>query len=245
MIPLSDKNFGGKHETGQIKKFMFDCVFQTDEQKALEVNYKHTSEDFLQAQKISYEQGEQTGYKRGHEEALSSIYKQCADKVTYYLKLLLEQHSDFEKKSHQSVALMTSYMARTLLPAYMEQGALAEVINVIEQAFETLEKSTVVIYVHPKMVEILDNETKKFQEENPLIILKIQAVRSGCDLSDCRIEWQGGGLERRSKRLEEEVQIALSRLASHKNESQEFLKENSTVQDENLMSNEIFEEIKQ
>ena len=204
---------------GEFKKFNFDQVFACEKELTRRQDCVYREDDMQAAKLASYNQGEQAGYLKGRQEAEASVLRQCGDLVGRHLQDLILSQKRLEENAHQGVAQLCLEVLQTLLPAYARLGAEQEIKEIVRETFQTVETSKMVIYVHPDLKDFLEKDLETLLTEiGRHIDVSVQTstrLNEDFDLSDCRIEWQGGGLERRESRLREEMEKALSRLSHH------------------------------
>ena len=184
-----------------------------------------------------YAHGDQQGYQRGVQETLAGVQKACADQIRVEFERLVDLQEKMIRMVHRSVAELVLHVAESLMPALMKKGALTEVQDLVEGVFDSLNVSELTIVVPEVLVlplkdhlkDVLEissedslNEKSQENQDNPFnqeqkkekVILHIRQARPDelLNASDCRLEWVGGGLERREERLKQEVHKALERL---------------------------------
>lgn len=182
----------------EFRRFTFDQVFACEKELMRRQECIYREDDMQVAKLSSYNQGEQAGYLRGRQEAEAGLQRQCADLIARQLQELISSQIRLEENAHQGVAQLSLELLQTLLPTYAQQGAQQEVIELVREAFETIETSKMVIYVHPDLKDFLENDLENVLTDiGRDIDVSLQTstrLNENFDLSDCRIEWQGGDL---------------------------------------------------
>ncbi|MGI4850851.1 MAG: hypothetical protein ACRYGR_02810 [Janthinobacterium lividum] len=183
---------------GDFKRFTFGQVFAGEQELKRRQDCIYQEDDMQAAKLASHSQGEQVGYLRGRQEAEASLLRQCADLIAHHLQELILSQKRLEANAHQGVAQLTLDVLQTLLPTYAHQGAQQEVTEIIREAFQTIETSKMVIYVHPDLKDFLEKDLENLLtsvgRDIDVSLQTSTRLNENFDLSDCRIEWQGGDL---------------------------------------------------
>lgn len=186
-------------------KFLFDTVFQSpDEQPKKPLVY--SEEDMQALKEAAFEAGRESGFQ----EALLGQEREALDEV---VDTLSSRQQSLEEQTHQSVTQMILHIFHNLFPVYAQRSGFDEVKQLIEAAFASHESMKLTLTLHPDCVPYFQVFQQGLQEKG--FANEVQCLTDpAMALSDVRVDWQGGGMERRTERLQEEVEIALTRLGA-------------------------------
>ncbi len=196
----------------KARKFSFDTVFASDIEIAGKKPPVYSEDDLALEKERAYESGKKDGWQH----AMEGIERQCIDRLKGEFEILMRIQKEIEETAYREVAEMGAQILRKLLPHFIDQGAFTEIEAVVRKAFESKEEKKIEITVSASLSERIERLVSEIASEAPE---DYKAVVSGSqDLSerDVLIRWEGGGLERRFERIEEEIEQALQRLGAIK-----------------------------
>lgn len=204
-------------------KFLFHLNDFSDEKPVnAEEEEKTFSEDELnQAREESFKLGTQDATQkiRGeHEERLV----QCTETLTQHLSELLgaEARRDIEKSV--DTARLTLSIVKKMMPNLSSKFAEDEIIALVKQALsDRPDEPRLVVVVHDEMLEPLrqkiDDITNSQAFQGKVVIIADDTIA----LTDCRVEWADGGIEKDFKVLyaaiEKSFNSVLQRLSTDGN----------------------------
>ncbi len=196
----------------EAKKFSFETVFASDVEIAGKKPPVYSEDDLILEKDRSYERGRRDGWQN----AMDGVERQCIDRLKSEFEILIRVQKEIEETAYRQVAEMAARILRKLLPHFIDQGAFAEIEAVVREAFESTEEKKLEIIVSESLKDRMERLISEITSGAPE---DYKAVVSGDrDLSDrdVLIRWEGGGLERRLERIEEEIEQALQRLGAAK-----------------------------
>lgn len=166
-----------------------------------------TDEEKEALKEIAFDEGKAAGLMEGRnaawQEAMESIEKQNSDT----LELIATSLKEFDPivKNAANLAFSTALdfsmaVCRKIIPAVSEKYALEEIRDLLEKNFHFLkDEPKIAIRIHPnlaeKMKKYLAEIVKKESYGGIVAVLRDESL----PLGDCRVEWKGGGLERKTE----------------------------------------------
>ncbi len=194
------------------QKFLFETSFDPEEILAREqaISVEH--------HKKCLEEEYSKGFTKGFEEAQQGIDARNTEQlrdINARLLSLLEEQTQHREKSQVILSRVLQKCLEKLFPTMANQCAIEEVLTTISKAFDQEPPSREIeVFVHPETVEALRGKLSSTKEgEIKNIHFKVQAAPD-LDKSDCRLMWEGGGLERLSSRIFKEIDECLERLGA-------------------------------
>ena len=233
------------------KKFLFDTSFEPQDM-ATRASAIPLADHTVALQK-EYDKGVQQGSTETQAGIDARNTEQLQD-LNIRLITLLEEQKKYREKVQTLVAGILQKSLEKLFPVMAKEKGINEVLQVVSKTFETTPPGREIkIFAHPDTVNALQKKLNSLQE-NPsqTLIFTVQADEK-LSFSDCRITWEGGGLERLSSRLYQEIDTCLERLSvtetitlensqeKSQEKSQESQRKDSTV-DETLKTTSILKD---
>ena len=201
------------------KKYFFDAEFDHSETVAdiQSITPKQHAADIESAKQTAYEEG----IAKGTSDTNDSIARIASDQlfvITSKLEDLVETEAKVMNVFHQQVTQVSELVTRKLLPVLAEQGAIAEVIGVLDQIKSDLPTDQrVTITVHPSLQAEIEAHFKTIDTKNSESNLKNVSITVASDasyqLTDCSASWEGAGITQYIETTHSRVQDALLRLA--------------------------------
>ncbi|MCL2469011.1 MAG: FliH/SctL family protein [Alphaproteobacteria bacterium] len=195
-------------ENRQARKFLFDVSFDKGmaaEEAAQQAPVTYSEEDFTAAQKQAYEAGLEEGKK---------ILKE--DEMNAMNKLLIRLDENLMRASQEVVARWQSQLgqlqslalviARKIMPTYIARHGMDEIESLVSRAISEMGREPRLVFRVPE---------PQFDEARTRInALVSQAAYAGkvvilgdpaLGMSECRVEWADGGMERDVKKIWQDV----------------------------------------
>lgn len=156
------------------------------------------------------------GFEQGRAEAQAGIdarnTEQLQDLNTKLFDLLEEQ----KHHRHKVQTLLGEVLKKSLeklFPALAKAHGLEEILNVVSTTFQEEKPGQEMgVFAHPETVSALSDKLATLEKEEGRSVRFKVTEDPTLSFSDCRITWEGGGLERLSSRLYEEIEQCLDRL---------------------------------
>ena len=207
----------------KLKKFLFDVDFTkneieenkpTENEPTLDPNqipiFSRTEVDNYknQHEKIGFEKG----FKKGNEEALDNINNNLLDIFNKFKNELNTFEEMYEKKIldiRKSSANISLEIAKKLCSSIKDihpQHNVSSFLKEINKRYsDILSSKKIKIYINDKILEAV----KLYINENSELFNKNQNFElvedKELDINDCRFEWESGGIEKKFKDIEQEV----------------------------------------
>jgi flagellar biosynthesis/type III secretory pathway protein FliH len=201
------------------KKFLFDHVH----------DHTHNTLDmpaFSQRQVNEVkEQALQEGYQKGLEEAHATIEKHVYNSMGVlkeHLVHLQETQEALVHTMHGYVAHMCQVMAHKIYPVLAEKQVFQEVEALLEKAFQSLDRQVCLrVVVAPQAQEATINALQKLKENYQWTGETQVQTDSTLPPGDVQIHWEGGGIERYTQDLLDQLNSLLSQLSPTQGSSEE------------------------
>lgn len=185
-----------------VKPYLFDECF--DEEMI-------TASKAEEMRQNAFNEGESSGIAKARE-----MNETHAIQLLPQIAIALQELGEVEREKLNKVSKLAAHMAAEIIgkifPSLEKMGASAEVQNFItEQVIALKNKSEYVVTVNP----ILEEEVKKYLDRNVQATdINVQITTDPeMDLSDCRAEWEQGGVERITSMILEQIIEKLSAIA--------------------------------
>ena len=210
----------------QAKKFQFDNDFEQEEESTLHHPDIHAHEPvdieppapvFSEADLASTrQQAFQQGVEQGKTEARNGIESNLsvvAQGITVALGNLLANEDQRLQQMNEIVLRTTMATLKKIWPTIAQAQAASLVEHTVRQSLEyNPEESRIVIRVHDTILDTLIQHLPQIQAQQAfagkIIVLADQTVGP----SDCKVEWADGGMERLSRNVSVQIDLALERI---------------------------------
>ncbi|MBB4265392.1 FliH/SctL family protein [Roseospira visakhapatnamensis] len=159
------------------------------------------------------------GYLKGHtvalEEAGASTARLTAaalkDIVAAFDRMDAEQRA-FNAEVEKSATRLALTIARHLLPAAAEAGAVPEIERLVAATLpDVLDQPRLVIRVHGSLAEAIRQAVRPIQDDHGFEGRLTVRPDNDLPVGDCRLEWGDGGVERDTVRLWAEIEAVVAR----------------------------------
>ncbi len=214
MTNLSD-NTTPLETKGEPEKYLFDTEFDYSETNddVQSITPKQLNEANTEVSKQSYK----AGYDKGIQDTNESIRRIAGDQlfvITAKIDELIETEKLILETFHVQVAQVCELITSKIMPTLQEQGALTEIKAIIDKAYENLPRDKkVTIDVHESLVDLVDQHIKEGGQGEDFIAQITVKAGENFETSDCKISWEGAGIEYYAKAVIQEIKETLLRLA--------------------------------
>lgn len=155
----------------------------------------------------------QEAYQNGARDAQGSLEKYALEVVSDCQKKveeLIRTEVAVVESFHRQVADLTQGILEKILPPLLAQGSFENLSQFLKETFAKLPQDrNMTIFVNPELVIKVQEYTKGFSFKGQI---QVQG-EPGLSKLDCRIQWQGGGLERYISDVLGKIDQELSRLS--------------------------------
>jgi flagellar assembly protein FliH len=190
------------------KAFTFNDVFD-DHVKDPMVSLRQEYDTLVD---IARQQAFEEGRCAGIEEARLSyeaIIASHLDRLTQDLEIFHEDQQKQEEQILSHAIEIGGGMVRAMLPVYAERGALDEITAMIASVVEGLSKDLhMTIRVHPHIEKNYAERLRDIAARESIVIQGDDTL----DMSDCKIQWETGGVERLSSNIQQKLDAILGDL---------------------------------
>lgn len=191
-----------------MKKFLFD---QNDFDKNTPVAATYTEEQAAQIKAQAYAQGKSDGQKEALQSIESQIAKilQLADQKLGQM-VAREELRDLEKSADTIKLCMQ--IVHKILPQFAEKCALDEIERVILQSLATRrDEPRIAVTVPSAHLDALTPRIDALALEKGYAGKVILIADDNMGVSDCRVEWADGGMERLYASLFSKIETELTK----------------------------------
>ena len=152
-------------------------------------------------------------FQKGYAEAQGSIEKYAMEVLNAChesLLRLIEEEKNVIHSYHKEVAELCQMVVQKVLPLHFQGVALPEIQGFLEESLKTLPQDRALkLYCHPELVKRLDTFVQGFPHTGSREVLPDASL----SMLDCRIQWEGGGIQRYMTTVMEKINHSLSRLS--------------------------------
>ncbi len=135
--------------------------------------------------------------------------------ITSKIESLIETEKTIMDTFHRQIAQICDLITSKIIPVIATQGAAMEIKGLLDKVIENLPMDKkVIFYVHPKLKSVIEGHIKNLQEKSisPNLSYKIQEDTT-LQETDCRITWEGAGINHYIETTKKQVHEMLMRLA--------------------------------
>jgi len=165
------------------------------------------------------EAAREEGYLKGHATALEdhgASTQQATAQALAGIKAALErletEQVAFNADVEKAVVRLAVALVRRMLPATATQCAVAEVQELLAATLpDVLDQPRLIIRVHGSLAEIIRQTVGPILEDHGFDGRLTVRPDNDLPVTDCRLEWGDGGVERDSPRLWAEIEAAVAR----------------------------------
>lgn len=191
-------------DTQPIRKFLFERSFDegyTEPKQPEKPKPIYTADQLEAAKREAYEEGLQAGRKAAIEDydtQTRAIVETFGGKLDALMEAGAAGWAD-QNAEMQAIAVM---IARKALPVFVERGGLAEIQALFEQVVrEVGREPRLVVRVAESQFDTVNAMVKEISEQRAYAGQVVLLADPDMTVSDCRIEWADGGIERNMKDL--------------------------------------------
>lgn len=176
-------------------------------------------------------------FQEGFTQAQASIEKYSMEVLNAChenIRQLIEAEKNVVHSYHKEISELCQQILCKVLPATGDAGIVKEIKSYLEETLKEIpEERNFKLFCHPELVETL----KAFIQDWPHKGTK--DVNGDATLSklDCRIEWDGGGIQHYTQSVLEKIDFALSRLSGQ--EAHPKIGQESAAQETKSVNEEI------
>ena len=233
MTNLSD-NTAPLEKKAKTQKYLFDTDF----------DYSETSDDvqsitprqLAAANTEISEKSYKDGYEKGIKDTNESITRMAGDQmfvITSKIDDLIETEKLIIDTFHVQVAQVCELIMSKIMPRLLDQGSCEEVKNIIDNAYTKLpQDKKITIGVHESLVNLVEQHLKTIQKNDDFVAQITVKAKEDFETSDCKISWEGAGIEYYSKSIIQEIREILLRLAGAPIEEEQKIEKNKIQETE-------------
>jgi flagellar assembly protein FliH len=200
----------------QPAKFTFDTEFTAARDVASEAARGRQRKTYMQSEieaMIAQARGE--GFEAGEVRALEAVAHGAREAAVAIRQAMAEAHTEVETLRAEAAALALA-CARKIASVAVDALPVADVETVLREAMhQAISEPRIVLRASEKVVEALKDYVNDIAHQEGFegrVMLFADAAQKG---ADCRIEWRGGGVERRAETIEKAIAELIERRFSH------------------------------
>lgn len=213
---MDSRNKTAKQQA-EPRRFMFDQSFDTGRRQAK----KPKPEDErppeptfnLQQLEEARNQGYEQGRAAGNAESAASMETETARLVAAIagqLPALMAAQAEANDRLMHDGATLVAAIARKILPSLVAQRGLDEVDSLVADCLRTLiDQPKIVVRVNARHTEGIATRLAAAASVSAFEGRFMVEADEAMGPSDCRISWQGGGLERKAEDIWRQVETAI------------------------------------
>lgn len=152
-------------------------------------------------------------YQKGYGDAQGAIEKYAMEVLNACHESILrmiEEEKNVINTFHKEVSELCQVITQKVLPKHFDEAALPEIQGFLEESLKGLPNDrSFKLYCHPNLVEKMNTFLQGFPHEGAREVVP----DSSLSMLDCRIEWEGGGIQRYMTTVLEKIDYSLSRLS--------------------------------
>ncbi len=196
------------------QKYLFDAEFDYSEtlEDIQSITPKELAEEKTKAQATSYEEG----YQKGVQETNESLTRTASDQlfvITGKIDELIETEKMILNTFHTQVAQVSEMVTSMVLPALAKQGAIDEVKALLDKVKSQLPNDQkVTIFVQEPLVDLIKEHIAKGTSDADFTAEITVVAGSDFQPTDCKVSWEGAGIEHYMSNAMAEVRETLLRL---------------------------------
>ena len=161
------------------------------------------------------EAAEIKGYEKGKEEALKTIenaQQEVLQKIDESLKVLADACINLEQEAENSAMQIAICAINKILPTLEHDVAKKEVEAFLSDNFGNFRKETSLSFsFHPDMTAQIAPILSKLADKNDFEGKIAVHKDMNLGLSDCKVEWKNGGVERNSAQITDKIKELMSK----------------------------------
>ena len=201
-------------ESTTPRKYLFDLTFDNGQNKKTAEREKpkptFTQEQLDLEKQASFEQGMQAGQQsmmEDQQQYMNALLTKIDQNLSHVVSQGLTQWQDLLSQI-QSIALV---IMRKMMPNYVEQYGLGEVESIVGKVIaEVSREPRLVFRINEQMFDTISEKINAIAAQQAyagkIVILGDPLI----DVSDCRIEWADGGIERNVQLLWQSIERVIS-----------------------------------
>ncbi len=201
-------------ESSQNKKFIFDQEFEAPQPRGGKA--KEAQEPVFNAKQVEEikAQAFAEGQEAGRKEALAGIEQKtlsAAENIQKSLSGLFGNLSEIQNILTLKAAGLASQCLRRIMPKFIAQNGDGEMLALLQEALQAgLLPQQMTIKLHPDTLIRLQPVIEQQTQAADISQLRLMADPA-LQASDCKIEWDGGGLEHMPAKSWAQVSAILDR----------------------------------
>ena len=223
----------GAQETQKPQKYLFDTEF--DYSETVDDIQSITPKQLVEAKTKTHDAAYDDGYQKGVQETNDSITRVASDQlfvITGKIEELIQTEQLILETFHTQVAQVTELVTAKVLPALAQQGALDEVKHLLDTVKNKLPKEQkVTIQVQEPLVDLIKEHITKGTTEQDFSTDIVVIAGDNFQPTDCKITWDGAGLEHYINNTMTEIKESLLRLGGRSLEMPVETKEETKTTD--------------
>ena len=190
----------------EITEVEYEAEPLPPEQEIKNFTEEEDAEKLKAEEKEAYERGLQTA-RDGIESTMAALLENIGNKLT----TLIADSSKAEENAEQEAFALARAVVEKLVPNLTAENAAEIVKKFIAENFNSFKnEAKLSFYIHPDIISYVQETIAKlansYDFEGKISLHKDASIEK----SDCRVEWENGGVERNSAALGEKIKDMLA-----------------------------------
>ena len=194
-------------EVEEIQEAVYEEVVEPEPEPEPVKTY--TEEELAEQVQIAEHNGYEKGFKSsqsGIDEAVANVLNEINSRL---LQLITEEETQKSEMEKQSLDLVLS-IVRKLVPSLLSDEAKNIVNKFIADNFNNFKnESKLSFYIHPDIISYVQENIAKLANRHDFEGKIALHKDNSLGVSDCRIEWENGGVERNTGHLTDKIKAML------------------------------------
>ena len=204
----------------QTAKFTFDTEFTASRDVASEAARGRQRKTYMQSEiEAMFAEAKAEGFKDGEVRALEAVASGVRETAQAVSRAMAKANAEIEIV-REDAARIALAVARKLAHAAIEALPAADVEATLREAMhQAVGEPRIVLRASEKVVDALKDGIDAMAHHEGYegrVMLFADPAQSG---ADCRIEWRGGGVERKAETIEKNISDLIERRFSHSSQS--------------------------
>ena len=196
-------------------KYTFDTNFDG----GIKTDFEKEVDRLQKLVKDTREKALQDGIAQGRAQMQESIEQQAIaamGTIQHSCLALMDQRLQLEASTKRDAIQLASLITGRLAPALLNASPEGEIEALIQDCFsQNYEEKRLVIRVADCLIEQIEPRIKAMQEANDFQGKVIIISDPHLPQSDCRVEWEEGGIERDGRKLMSDIEETINRYIEH------------------------------
>ena len=178
-----------------------DSQPEQEEPEVIEEIVTYREEEVAEKEEQAHAKGYEEGYNQAKSEILSEQNK-LLEEINAKLMLLSSEMEKREEESERKVIELAQNMVEKIFPTIEQEQSEIMVKNFLLENFPSFKnEEKLSFYFHPDIINKIQEEIARLANINDFEGKISLHKDANLSYSDCRVEWENGGVERNSRKM--------------------------------------------